>query len=155
VGELKPVEQVDRVRQLKPVALVVSWLVVSLIVNAQPASLRTLDKGAQSNVDDRLTATASTEAEWTTLWKKHNFDKPAPAVDFSKEMVVAVFMGSRPTAGFSVAIVSAAARDGKLVVTYKETLPAPGGVRAQILTAPYHIVAAPKSTLPVVFEKQS
>jgi hypothetical protein len=117
-------------------------------------SIRTIDKGAQSNVDDKLTAAARTEAEWAPLWKKHNYDKPAPPVDFSKEMVVAVFMGSRPTAGFTVEIVSASARDGKLMVTYREVLPGPGSISAQVLTAPYHIAAVAKSNLPVVFEKQ-
>ena len=132
------------------------WLFVScLMVGALSAqTIRTVEKGAHSNLDDRLTAAAKTEPEWTALWKKHNFDKPAPAVDFSKEMVVAVFMGSRPTAGFSVEIVSAATRDGKVVVNYKEAQPAPGGITAQVLTAPFHIAAIAKSSLPVTFEKQ-
>ena len=123
-------------------------------VAAGQGAMRTIDKGAQSNVDDRLTATARTEPEWTALWKKHNFDKPVPSVDFSKEMVVAVFMGSRPTAGFAVEITSVAERNGKLVVAYKEAAPAPGAISAQVLTAPYHIVAVPKSSAPVAFEKQ-
>jgi len=118
-----------------------------------PALPRTLDKGAMSNVDDHLQTSARTAAEWTALWKKHNYDKPAPAVDWSKEMVVAVFMGSRPTAGFAVEIASVAERDGKLVVAYRETAPKAGAVSAQVLTAPYHIAAVPKSSLPVAFEK--
>ena len=123
------------------------------MVYAQVSSVRTLEKGTQSNIDDRLTASVTTDAEWTALWKKHNFDKPAPKVDFAKEIVVAVFMGSRPTAGFAVEIVSAAERDGKLIVTYRETVPGPGAISAQVLTAPYHIAAVPKSALPVTFEK--
>ena len=132
-----------------------SCVLVSVGVLYGQSAIRTIDKGALSKVDDRLTASADTEAEWTTLWKKHSFDKPAPHVDFSKEMVVAVFIGSRPTAGFSVEIVAAAERDGKFVVTYKEAQPAPGGISAQVLTAPYHIAAVSKSSLPVTFEKQS
>jgi hypothetical protein len=129
-------------------------LLAVCVMNGQGVQpLRSIEKGAQSNVDDRLQASARTSAEWTALWKKHNFDKPAPAVDFSKEMVVAVFMGSRPTAGFAVEIVSAEERGGKMVVAFRETAPASGTVSAQILTAPYHIVAIPKSTAPVEFEK--
>jgi hypothetical protein len=134
---------------------VASCAIVSVGVLYGQSAIRTVDKGGQSNVDDRLTASARTEAEWTTLWKKHNFDKPAPRVDFSKEMVVAVFMGGRPTAGFSVEIVAAAERDGKFVVTYKEAQPAPGVISAQVLTAPYHIAAVSKSSLPITFDKQS
>lgn len=122
------------------------------VLQAQ-GSIRTIEKGANSNVDDRLTASARTEAEWTALWKKHNFDKPVPRVDFSKEIVVAVFMGSRPTAGFEVEIMSAEERDGALVVAYREAAPKAGAVSAQVLTAPYHIAAVPKASGPVRFQK--
>jgi hypothetical protein len=104
---------------------VASCAIVSVGVLYGQSAIRTVDKGAQSNVDDRLTASAHTEAEWTTLWKKHNFEKPAPRVDFSKEMVVAVFMGSRPTAGFSVELLPLPSETGSSVVTYREAQPCP------------------------------
>jgi len=131
--------------------LVALCLMVGL-AHAQ-GTVRTIEKGAQSNVDDALKASARTDAEWAALWKKHNGAKPAPKIDFSKEMVVAVFMGSRPTAGFAVEIVSAAERNGKLVVSYRETLPGPGTVSAQVLTAPYHLAAVPRTGSEVAFEK--
>jgi len=131
-----------------------SMVAATMVINAQTSPApRTIDKGAMSNVDDRLQTSAKTSAEWSALWKKHNYDKPAPAVDWSKEMVVAVFMGSRPTAGFAVEIVSAAERDGTFVVGYRETAPKAGTVSAQVLTAPYHIAAVPKSSLPIAFER--
>lgn len=119
----------------------------------KPMTVRTIDKGAQSNVDDGLQTAPRGEAEWSALWRKHNYNRPAPPIDFSKEMVVAVFMGSRPTAGFAVEIVSATERDGKLVVAYRETTPKPGAVSAQVLTAPYHIAAIPASSAALAFEK--
>jgi len=119
-----------------------------------PPALRTIDKGAQSNIDTARQAVARTEAEFAAIWKAHTYDRPAPAVDFAREMVVAVFMGSRPTAGFSTEIVSAAERDGRLVVTYRERAPGAGAITAQVLTAPYHIAAVPKSEKPVDFEKE-
>ena len=57
---------------------------------------RTIEKGDQSNIEDAKQVLVRTEAEWTQLYRQHNFDKPAPKIDFSKEMIVAVFMGSRP-----------------------------------------------------------
>jgi hypothetical protein len=62
-------------------------------------------------------------------------------------------MGSRPTGGFSVEIVSVAERDGGLSIGYRETAPGPGAVAAQVLTSPYHIVAVPKHTGDVRFAK--
>ena len=95
-----------------------------------------------------------TEAEWTKLWQQHAPDHPRPRVDFSKEMVVAVFMGSRPNAGFSTTITSATAGNGALIVRYKDTKPGPSSVSAQILTFPYHLVAIPKADVKdVKFEK--
>jgi hypothetical protein len=116
---------------------------------------RTIAKGDQSHIDDAKQVVVRTDAEWTKLWQQHAPSQPRPAVDFSKEMVVGVFMGSRPNAGFSTAIVSAtAAPGGALIVRYTETLPAAGSVSAQILTFPYHLAAIPKSAVTdVKFEK--
>jgi hypothetical protein len=117
---------------------------------------RTIEKGDQSNVDDAKQVLVRTEAEWTRLWQQHNPDRPKPAVDFSKEMVVGVFMGSRPNAGFSTAITSAMAANGALIVHYNETMPGPGAVTAQILTFPYHLVAIGKADVKdVKFEKDA
>ena len=115
---------------------------------------RTIEKGDQSNVDEARQVLVRTESEWTRLWQQHNPDRPRPAVDFSKEMVVAVFMGSRPNAGFSIAITSAMAANGALVVRYTETAPAAGAVSAQILTFPYHIAAITRADVKdVKFQK--
>jgi hypothetical protein len=117
---------------------------------------RTIEKGDQSNIDDAKQVLVRTEAEWTKLWQQHNPDRPRPKVDFAKEMVVAVFMGSRPNAGFSTTITSAMAANGALVVRYQETAPVPGGVSAQILTFPYHIVAIAKADVKdVKFQKDA
>jgi hypothetical protein len=122
---------------------------------ATPANppFRTVEKGAQSNVDAARHIVIRSSAEWTAFWKTHNFDKPAPRVDFDKEMVLGVFMGNRPTGGYSVAITSVVERDGSLVVTYSETSPRPGAMTAQVLTFPYHLVAVAKRGGDVRFEK--
>jgi hypothetical protein len=115
---------------------------------------RTIEKGDQSNVEDSRQVVVRTDAEWTRLWQQHSPDRPKPAVDFSKETIVGVFMGSRPNAGFSTAIISATEGGGALIVRYAESTPAPGLLSAQVLTFPYHIVAIPKATAAnVTFEK--
>ena len=116
---------------------------------------RTIAKGDQSQIDEAKQLLVRTDAEWTKLWQQHAPSQPRPAVDFTKEMVVGVFMGSRPNAGFSTAIVSAtAAPDGTLIVRYTETTPGAGNVSAQVLTFPYHLAAIPKAAVTdVKFEK--
>lgn len=136
------------------------WLVLTAIAvmsaqNPQSggAPPRSIESGTQSSVDEPRQAVARTAAEWSALWKGHNFDKPAPQVDFSKEMVVAVFLGSRPTAGYTVRIVGTEMRDGALVVRYSEGRPPAGMMTAQVLTSPYAIAAVPKFAGDVKFEK--
>jgi hypothetical protein len=132
--------------------------ILTAVLMMQPAASapRTVAKGDQSNIDDAKQVLVRTEAEWTALWQQHAPDHPRPAVDFSKEMVVGVFMGSRPTAGFNTTILSATAGNGVLIVRYAEQMPAAGGVTAQILTFPYHLVAIPKATVTgVKFEKDA
>jgi hypothetical protein len=137
-------------------AVVASWLSYAGVM-AQTAgdTVRTVDKGEQSNVDEAKQVVVRTEAEWTKLWQQHSPDRKRPAVDFSKDMVVGVFMGSRPTAGYNVSIVSTFAKDGKVLVQYRESQPRPGTIAAQILTFPYHLVAVPKTAGDVKFEKAS
>jgi hypothetical protein len=106
--------------------------------------MRSLDKGPMSQVDSARQAVARSAAEWSTLWSQHAGDRTRPAVDFSKEMVVAVFLGTRPTAGFSVEVVGARQEGATLIVSYRESRPQPGAVAAQVLTSPFHLVAVPK-----------
>jgi hypothetical protein len=128
-------------------------LVGFVALAAQTPAFRIVEKGANSNVDGPRQAVAKTAAEFTTLYRSHNFDKPAPIVDFSKEIVVAVFMGSRNTAGYSVDIAEVVPNQGGVVVRYKERTPMAGGVTAQVLTAPYVFAAIPKNAGTVTFEK--
>jgi protease stability complex PrcB-like protein len=132
---------------------IAALLIVALLQSGSGSS-RTIEKGDQSNIDEPKQVVIHDAAEWRKLWQQHAPDKPLPAVDFAKESVVAVFMGSRNTAGYSVAIVSTTDAAGALIVKYKETRPAPGRITAQIITFPYHIVAIPRSTATQIkFEK--
>ncbi len=114
--------------------------------------LQTLEKGADSATDAARQVTARTEAEWTKVWRAHSFERALPKVDFTRDMVVGVFLGSRPTAGFSVDIVEAKVENGVLVVRYRETKPGRDRMTAQILTAPYHLVTIPRFNGDVKFE---
>jgi protease stability complex PrcB-like protein len=126
---------------------------------AQPATtaptMKTIDKGEHSNMDDAAQVVAKTAQEWQRLWQKHAPDRPRPAaVDFSKEMVLGVFLGSRPTAGYMVEIASATQSNGTLVVRYRESAPPRGAITAQVLTSPYHLVTVPFFPGDVKFEKE-
>ena len=116
--------------------------------------IRTIDKGIMSNIDAGRQATARSTEEWAALWNQHAGERTRPNVDFSRDVVVAVFMGTRPTAGFAVEIVGVRQEGQALIVSYKETRPGPDSLTAQVLTSPYHIVAVPRgTTTDVKFER--
>jgi len=145
---------------LRPASLVALVLLVGLtgafMTAQQPGTSRTIEKGDQSNIEDAKQVLVRSEAEWTALWQQHAPDRPKPKVDFSKEMVVGIFMGSRPNAGFSTAVTVTTAANGVLIVKYTETKPGRDAMTAQVLTFPYHLVAIPKSDVKdVKFEKVS
>lgn len=127
-------------------------VVVLAIQGVSP--LRVLDKGDQSNVDDAKQVAARTTAEWNTLWRQHSPDRDQPRVDFGRDMVLGVFLGSRTTAGFSVEIVSTLVEQGILVVRFRETRPQSDRIVAQVITSPYHLVAVPRHSGDVKFENQ-
>ena len=105
-------------------------------------------------MDDAKQVLIRTDAEFAKLWAQHAAERAKPAIDFSKEMVVGVFMGSRPNAGFATAIVSTTVGNGVLIVRYTEKMPAASAVTAQVLTFPFHLVVIPKADIKdVKFEK--
>ena len=126
--------------------------VVVALLQAAP-SPRTVDRGVQSFVYSARQVTVRDGAEWEALWREHAPGRPLPAVDFAREMVVGVFLGSRPTGGYVVEIVSTGGEQGALVIRYRETRPAPDRITAQVLTFPYHLVAVPQQSGMVRFEK--
>lgn len=115
--------------------------------------VRDIVRGDQSNIDGLREVVVRNQADWQALWRDHNYDAPAPRVDFGKEMIVAVFLGSQTSAGHSVRIAEVTAGGDALVVKYQVSRPAPGGVAAQVLTFPFHIVAVPARAGTTRFER--
>ena len=118
---------------------------------ASPPSIRSLAKGGFSGIQKAKQEVIKDRAAWEKLWTEHNKSTKsasrAPDVDFSKEMVIVVTMGTKRTGGYSVEIVSAEPAGEKLKVSVKQTSPAPGAMTIQALTAPFHFVAVPRSDL--------
>ncbi|HEY2906545.1 MAG TPA: protease complex subunit PrcB family protein [Vicinamibacterales bacterium] len=115
--------------------------------------LRTIDRGTMSQIEDARFVTIRSQPEWSALWRTHAPGKPLPPVDWSREMVVGVFLGTRPAAGFGVEIVGYREEGARVVAGYKETPPARDAITAQILTSPYALAAIPRRSGDVAFEK--
>ena len=126
-------------------------LLLSLFL--QMPAMKTLAKGDVSNIDEARQVVVRSSEEWAKLWQMHSPDHERPAVDFARDMVVAVFLGSRPTAGYAVEIVGARETQGTLVVQYRIRAPGRDAITAQVLTAPYQLVLVPRHAGDVKFDK--
>jgi hypothetical protein len=120
--------------------------------------LRSLAKGGFSGIQEAKQEVITEKKAWEQIWSKHSKSRtPAaapPEVDFEKEMVIAVTMGSKRTGGYAVEIARVEITEKKLKILVKESSPPPGAMTLQALTAPFHFVAVPKSNLKPEFVKE-
>ena len=114
------------------------------IGSAQTPSFTNIAKGDSSGQQLAKQVTVRTAAEWKALWKDHAPTEKMPAVDFAKDMVVGIFLGTKPSAGHEVEIVGVRPEGKEVIVEYVQKQPAPGTMAAQILTEPFHLVSVPK-----------
>jgi hypothetical protein len=128
-------------------------LVLAAVLQGGGGLARVVEAGDQSNIEEPRQAVARSAAEWGALWRQHDFDRGLPPVDFDKEMVVGVFLGSRLTAGFGVELAGTEMRKGALVVRFREIRPPRDRITAQVLTSPYVLAAVPKHAGEVIFER--
>ena len=136
------------------VAFVLSILVPSaamLSAQTPPPLFTEVAKGNLSDQQDGKQVTARTASEWETLWKAHAPTVKMPSVDFTKNMVVGIFLGTKPSDGYQVEIVGVRTQEKELIVEYVQRTPGRGTMAAQILTEPYHLVAVAKHPGPVRF----
>jgi hypothetical protein len=114
-------------------------------------------QGYTSGVTTFTTIVLKDASAWETLWKKHTLPlgspPPPPAVDFSRDMVVAVFLGEKPSGGWGVRIAGVDIRGGDATVSYKVSAPRVDRITTTALTRPYHIKTLPRRDGKVRFRK--
>ena len=122
------------------------WALALLLATTLTAqmSFTSIAKGDMSGQQEARQVTVRSDAEWAALWKDHSPKEKPPAVDFAKNMVVGIFLGSKPSVGHEVEVVGVRTQQKDLIVEYVQRQPAPGTMAAQILTEPYHLVSVPK-----------
>ncbi|MBK7975685.1 MAG: protease complex subunit PrcB family protein [Deltaproteobacteria bacterium] len=111
-------------------------------------TVRAVAAGGHASVASGPTAwlaRSAGELERTTASRLPGFVMPSeptqPAIDWSREVVVGVASGERPTGGYSIEIVSAARHGRTLEVTVREKRPDPGTMTIQVLTTPWALAA--------------
>lgn len=110
--------------------------------SATPVGVQNIVKGYRSGVREPLQIVVRSHADWLTLWRRHSNDLNAtpPAVVFELEVVVAIFLGEKPTGGYDVTILRAEQSSDELIIDFQEKIPAPGSINIQVFQQPFHIV---------------
>ena len=143
-----------------------------------PGGLVTVDQGDSSGITAMRFEVVRDDAAWSSLWREHAGTGTPPSVDFSKEMIVGLWLGMKPTGGYSVRIFrmtapylvvsgggcppcygtvcpGAACLGGDttpgLLVEARETRPGSNCVVTTAITFPFHIVKVPRVEGPGVF----
>jgi len=132
-------KKLNRATKVAPYVLALCATVLS----AQ-ATFTSVAKGDMSGQQLAKQVTVRTAAEWKALWKDHGPVEKMPTVDFTKNMVVGIFLGTKPSDGHEVEIVGVRTQEKELIVEYVQKQPGRGTLAAQILTEPYHLVSVPK-----------
>lgn len=132
--------------------MMLAGLLLAMAMQSIPVA-ETVVRDMMSNVEEPKQVAAQTDAEWAALWKLHAGDKALPKVDLKTRTVVAVFLGTRTSAGYSVEITATHPKNGVLIVDWEERRPAPGTVSAQVITSPAVIATIPKFSGEIRFQK--
>jgi hypothetical protein len=111
----------------------------------------TIQRGDLSGIEERREAVIRTTAECAALWKQHSPGQKPPAIDFTRSMVAGVFLGSRPSGGYTVEVTAVQREGGDLVVIYRESKPDPQMMVTQMITSPFHLVRIDRHEGPVRF----
>lgn len=141
-------------------------LVVASLLTAACGATETISEGpnvpfatlAQSNssgVTSSEGVVARNQTEFNALWVRHSANSsplpPAPSVNFNAFQVVAYFLGTRSNGCYSISITRVTRTSDRLVVTYKEQVPAAGVLCTANIVSPAHLVVVPQSQLQVEF----
>ncbi len=108
-------------------------------------------RGIYGGTASEGTAVATTQAEWQALWQQMGSEPPAALpVGY---VGVGIFLGTRMSGGFGIAMESQGALGGAYMIRYREVGPAPGAMVTMAITAPYVVWTLPDPGTPITIEK--
>lgn len=106
-----------------------------------------IESGNLSGISTRKVEVARSEKEWKELWSKHASrimpPPPAPKVDFSRDMVIGAFAGTKSSGGYAVKIDALHAGSDEIGVDITMVTPPRGMPTASMMTTPFQMVRCP------------
>lgn len=132
--------------------LLAGCVIICPTPHREPIAFTTLDRSNFSLVQEPKTVVVRDAASWTALWKAHaGSDAKVPALDFTRNMVAAVFRGRLPNGCYSTMITQVYRANSVINVHRVDTEPGPGAICTLAMVTPAHLIAIPRPDEPLVF----
>jgi hypothetical protein len=101
----------------------------------------TIKQGTSSAIDKKQNLVITSAARWSDLWNQmFPTEQIASAVDFEKNMIIAVFQGQKATGGYTIMITKIIETTNTIDVYVTETSPGENCIVTQAITSPYHSI---------------
>jgi PrcB C-terminal len=113
--------------------------------NGGAVELRRIGQWTRTGVGEARRLIIRDANAWAAFWSELGVGD-RPAVDFTRDMVVAVAAGQRPTGGYEIAVDRVRQVNGELTVEVVETTPGPNCITAASPTQPVDVVVIPALT---------
>ena len=136
-------------RRLRSIAFVCSLVTLTACDSptdpSETLSVTRISQGIFSRFDTPQRLVVRSEASLLTAWANvFGGAAPPPEVDFSREMIIVVALGSRPTSGFLIAVEGASGTRETAIVTVRSLSASTTCVTVPAVTNPYDIVRLPR-----------
>jgi PrcB C-terminal len=120
-----------------------------------PIAFHSIAQGTTSGIVAPQALVIQSAPAWQELWRQHaRLGRFPPPIDFATDLVVGIFLGQQPTAGYRVQVVRVEEGDSGVRVIYQVHNPPPDATVAQVLTQPFHLIRMPRLGLPIRFERR-
>lgn len=115
---------------------------------ASPIAFTLIDQGSFSFEKEKKEVIIDNSDDLKKLWEEiyspQSIPENLPHVDFQKDIVIALFLGQRPTAGYVPEIVNVIDGSSEVIVVLREKSPPPDSLQAQVVTQPYAVYTLPR-----------
>ncbi len=121
-------------------------------VSTRQLNVKTIASGNYSQVQIERNIVIRDQNSWNKLWQEHQADTTPPIqVDFTKRMIIAVFLGAQASGCAGVQDLRIWRHNGKLMVTHYDLAPTTNSVCTASITSPYYFAEIDHSTEVVEF----
>lgn len=114
----------------------------------------TIARGTDSGYQGASQMVIENSQQWINCWQQHSSNAdpppPIPQVDFNRYSVIAVFVGEKPTSGYSIEILSVETSGSQIQeqapisIIVQHCQPKAGDFVTEALTYPYHMIRISK-----------